>query len=250
VENVIEVQEIKNDQIVLARDTTPNGLLALAIQKDLDIEKLTKLMELQERWQANEAKKAWVSAMSKFKENPPQVYKDMLVSYQSGSNTIEYTHASLGNAVSEITKALSNFGLFANWKQSQTPEGKVTVTCIVTHKDGHSEETSLTSGADTSGGKNAIQAIGSANTYLQRYTLFSITGLAPLEKDDDGKGAYIIYLSDDEIKSVQEWIDESGANKVEFLKYMKVESLEKMPYTDYAKAIRLLKERKENKGKK
>jgi len=53
---------------------------------------------------------------------------------------------------------------------------------------GHSESTSIIGTADTSGGKNSIQGIGSAITYLQRYSLFSILGLAASESDDDGAG--------------------------------------------------------------
>lgn len=42
---------------------------------------------------------------------------------------------------------------------------------------------------DGSGSKNAVQAIGSTNTYLQRYTLFSVLGLASVDMDDDANGA-------------------------------------------------------------
>jgi len=52
---------------------------------------------------------------------------------------------------------------------------------------GHSESVTLQSATDDSGKKNNIQALGSAITYLQRYTLLSITGLATEDQDDDGK---------------------------------------------------------------
>jgi hypothetical protein len=47
----------------------------------------------------------------------------------------------------------------------------------------------LTSGPDTSGSKNPIQALGSAVSYLQRYTLLSLAGLATEDQDDDGATA-------------------------------------------------------------
>jgi len=56
--------------------TTPAQLLAIAVDKDADIDKLTKLMELQERWEANEARKAYVQAMNEFKASPPEIFKD------------------------------------------------------------------------------------------------------------------------------------------------------------------------------
>jgi hypothetical protein len=53
---------------------------------------------------------------------------------------------------------------------------------------GHSERTTLSATADTSGSKNSIQAIGSTVTYLQRYTLLAAVGLAA-GGDDDGQAA-------------------------------------------------------------
>ena len=52
------------------------------------------------------------------------------------------------------------------------------MTCVLSHRDGHFEETTLTAGRDDSGKKNAIQQVGSTITYLQRYTLKAALGLA------------------------------------------------------------------------
>ena len=165
--------------------TTPGALLQIAIQKDFDIERLSKLMELQERWEKNEARKAYFAAMTAFKKNPPQIIKDMHVEYQSAKGKTSYRHASLGNVVGTITQALSDHDLSANWKTETN--GKVRVTCTVSHVLGYSESTTIEAGADVSGGKNAIQAIGSTITYLQRYTLLAICGLATNEFEDDGR---------------------------------------------------------------
>jgi hypothetical protein len=64
----------------------------------------------------------------------------------------------------------------------------VTVSCIISHRAGHSEENSLSARHDTSGNKNPIQALGSAVTYLQRYTLKAAVGVAAAA-DDDGQTA-------------------------------------------------------------
>ena len=54
---------------------TPNQLLAMAVEQGADVDKLEKLLQLQERWEANEAKKAFVAAMNAFKANPPEILK-------------------------------------------------------------------------------------------------------------------------------------------------------------------------------
>lgn len=41
---------------------------------------------------------------------------------------------------------------------------------------------------DTGPGRNAIQARGSAKSYLERYTLTAILGLSAQDSDDDGAG--------------------------------------------------------------
>jgi len=172
---------------------TESPLLAAAalVQADgnMDVAKLKELLDLQERWDATQAKKAFVRAMAEFKANPPEILKDRHVKYTTSKGITEYDHATLNNVTTIINKVLSNHGLTASWITEQVDK-EIKVTCKVTHVDGHSEETSLTAAPDASGGKNSIQAIGSTVTYLRRYTLEAITGIASKDiGDDDGKGA-------------------------------------------------------------
>ena len=79
-------------------------------------------------------------------------------------------------------------GLSFRWRTDQR-DANVFVTCIIAHKDGHYEETTLCAGPDTSGGKKSgIKAMGSTVTYLQRYTLKAAVGVAA-SHDDDGTAA-------------------------------------------------------------
>ncbi|MFX0135465.1 MAG: ERF family protein [Candidatus Hodarchaeota archaeon] len=175
---------VENNNIVPYQ--SPGALLAIAIQKDFDIDRLSKLMDLQERWEKNEAKKAFVAAMTEFKKNPPQIIKDMHVEFQTTKGKTSYNHASLGNVVGAVTEALSQHQMSANWQTEQN-QNAVKVTCNITHVAGHTESISITAPPDTSGTKNTIQAIGSTITYLQRYTLLAICGLATNEFEDDGR---------------------------------------------------------------
>ena len=160
---------------------SPAEMIRQAISGGADLEKLEKLLSLQERWEANEGKKAFHRAMAAFKLDPPNIEKDRKVAYLN----VKYNHASLANVTQKINEALSRHGLSASWIVKQN--GAVSVTCKITHEQGHSEETTLTAPADATGSKNAIQSIGSTITYLERYTLLALTGLATHEMDDDGK---------------------------------------------------------------
>jgi hypothetical protein len=158
----------------------PLVMVERALQQNSSVETLAKLMELAERWQANEARNAYVVAMNAFKKNPPTLLKNKHVQF---GNT-NYDHATLDNVVDTITAGLSRHGLSHSWKVEQT-DARIKVTCVITHELGHSESVSMEAGADTSGSKNSIQAIGSAVTYLQRYTLLSATGMAAKGTDND-----------------------------------------------------------------
>jgi len=174
-------------EIVRGEAITPMGILQMAISQGADIEKLEKLMAMQERWEANEAKKAFNVAMAKFKEKPPKITKDKHVRFQTQKGVTEYDHSTLGHVCDQITAGLSAVGITHKWVPKQTG-GKISVTCILTHALGYSdpEPPMLEAPTDESGSKNAIQGIGSAVTYLQRYTLLCAVGMAS-GLDTDGK---------------------------------------------------------------
>lgn len=208
----------------VSTQVTPMQLLSIAMDQNADIDKLTKLMELQERWEASEAKKSYVKAMSEFKRDIPKITKDKHVEY---GNT-KYDHASLANVVNTLSTALSDYGLSHSWSTSQN-DGVIKVTCIITHKDGHSESVSLQGIPDASGAKNTIQAIGSTVSYLQRYTLLSATGAATSEMDDDAQSAGQIK---DEIEARQQALDDAVARNKESIAFLK----EQLAMNDYSAA--------------
>lgn len=171
---------------------SPGQLVSQLMQQggSMDLSAMERLMGLQERWDANEAKKAYHQAMAAFKQNPPTIYKDRHVDFTTQKGRTAYDHASIGNVVKQIVASLAEHDLSHSWTTEQREGGQVAVTCTITHKLGHSESVTLQAGRDESNGKNSIQALGSAITYLQRYTLLAITGLAVEDgSDDDGQGA-------------------------------------------------------------
>lgn len=169
---------------------TPMGMLQIAVEKGASVEQLERLMALQERYEANEAKKEFVSAMTRFKENPLVIEKNATVDFTSTKGRTHYKHATLANVCDVIGPVLSSVGISHRWETEQLPEGgAIRVTCILTHARGHSEKVFLQAGRDESGNKNNIQAVGSTVTYLQRYTLLAATGMAVADqRDDDGSG--------------------------------------------------------------
>lgn len=163
----------------------PAQLLQIAINQNADLDRLQKLMDMQLQWEANEARKAFTQAMVEFKQHPPEIIKDKLVAF-SGT---EYMHATIGNVCDKVIAALAKVGISHKWEPTQSG-ADITVTCVLTHRLGHSERTTMSSMADNSGKKNGIQSIASTTTYLSRYSLLMACGLATKDQeDDDGRGA-------------------------------------------------------------
>lgn len=209
---------------------TPAVLLEMAVQQNADIDKLSKLMELQERWEANEARKAYTIAMARFREDCPAIDKT-----REAHNS---KYAGLAETIKQIRNAMSDNGLSHSWVTKQDGEA-ISVTCCITHVMGHSECTSMTAPPDKTGSKNTIQAIGSTVTYLERYTLFAILGLASQDEDTDGN-LPIDYISPEQAANIRALIEEVKANEINFLKWLKADSIEHIQASAYDVCVKQL----------
>ena len=78
----------------------------------------------------------------------------------------------------------------------------MSVICTISHWQGHAESTKLSAAPDNSGSKNSIQAIGSTISYLERYTLLALTGLATHDMDDDGNAASVEPITENQIAEI------------------------------------------------
>lgn len=161
---------------------TPAELLTLAVSKDLDIDKLGKLMELQKQYNEDMARKAFFTAIGDFQATVPEIRKSKKVSFKETT----YHFAPLSDITRQIKDACKNCGLSYRWEIQDTKE-EIKVTCLVTHTAGHTEKTTMTAAPDLTGSKNPIQGRGSAIEYLKRYTLIGALGLSTADSDVDGQ---------------------------------------------------------------
>lgn len=177
---------------LVKHETTPDQLLELAVNKDLDIEKLSKLMEMRKQWKEGLAREAFFNALVTFQSNCPELRKNKKVSFptKDGSKT-EYGYAPLADIIRQIKTVIKSVDIAYRWEIADNGES-IIVTCLVTHKDGHTEKTTMSAKADTSGSKNAIQARGSAIEYLKRYTLIGALGISTADSDVDGEQPLVI----------------------------------------------------------
>ena len=176
--------EVASQPAAPAADNDPMQLLIAGVNSGVSPERFEQLMTLKERYDAEQARKAFANDMAQFKANPPRVVKD---AYNA---QYESWYTSIGNLVGSINAELGKAGFTARWDYDQQSNG-IYVTCVLTHRMGHSESARLFGPADESGKKNQLQQIKSTTTYLRSATFEAVTGIATNDRsaDDDGNSA-------------------------------------------------------------
>lgn len=161
---------------------TPDRLIALAIEHGADVDRLGKLMDLQERWQAGQARMAYFDALSRFQSACPAIPKSKQVKNRDGSK--RYAYAPLDTIIKTLREPLQKHGFSYRW-QTDHAEDSLRVTCYLMHAAGHEESAVVTIPGITGHGTNAAQDEGSAITYGRRYSLINVLGIV-VDEDDDG----------------------------------------------------------------
>ena len=227
--------------------TTPMSMIERAVDKGADVAMIEKLMELAERHDRNLGRRAFDQAIASAKAEFPEIRKNKTVDFSTAKGRTHYRHEDMAEIARAVDPVLSRYGLSYRYRTQQDGRS-VTVTCILSHKDGYSEETTLSSAADESGNKNHLQAVGSAATYLQRYTLKMALGLAATE-DDDGRRADAAKLIDaDQFQVLQDLIEEASADVPKLLKFLGAETLEEMTVTQFSTAVSALRKKAKKAG--
>jgi hypothetical protein len=221
---------------------TPMEMLADAIGRGASIDILEKLMALQERWERNLARKAFDAAIAEAGADIKPIARN-----RTGHNSKKY--ADFSAIATMVDPILSKHGLRYRFNTKQA-DGQIHVTCVLTHRDGHHEETTLSGPADTSGNKNAIQSIGSTLTYLQRYSLVQMLGLAAADDDDGNAAGAGGPVNDEQAEKLTKLIMDTGSDLNIFLKRFKAESISDFPAAKYFEAVGMLETKRQSKGAK
>lgn len=227
---------------VPAADTTdPMGMVYQLIAHGASVDAVERMIDMSERIAREKAKRAFDEAIAGAKAEIPPILKNRVVDFTSSKGRTNYRHEDMGEIAKTVDPILAKFGLSYRFR-TQTESKMVKVTCVVSHRDGHSEENSLTAGHDESGNKNSIQAVGSAITYLQRYTLKAALGLSASNDDDAGKAGQRPddLLKPDQIEIIKDLIDKTGTEIEKFCEAFKVDAIGHLTVRDFDSACKSL----------
>lgn len=167
---------------------TQQRLIELALTTPDGLEKMEKLIQMQNAAEAKQAKKLFMVAMADLQTVMPVIKKRKV------NNHNKSKFASLDDIVLTIQPFLAKFGFSYRWEQqfSTTDSPNIRVTCIVSHVGGHSESSMIQGAPDNSGSqgnanKTQVQGNISTVTYLRRATLTGVFGIACADEDIDGR---------------------------------------------------------------
>lgn len=158
----------------------------LASNPNVDVAKLEKLLDMQERILDRNAKAAFEAAYAQMQAEIPEIDERGRIAVKGVQRS---TYAKLEDIHAAVKPILKKFG-FAIRHRTEFPEGKANIIRIVGilgHAEGHSEESAFEAPMDRSDYRTDIQSMGSTVSYGRRYTTLDLLNISTRGMDNDGQ---------------------------------------------------------------
>lgn len=203
----------------------------------VDIDKMERLFAMRERMQAQQAKAAYLAALAEMQPKLPAIDKRGEINIGSGKPQKYALWEDINEAIRPI---LAAHGFSLTHRISQTQD-RMSVTAVLGHCAGHTEETSISLPIDATGSKNNVQGWGSSAQYGRRYTGVTILNITTRGEDDDGKAAGAgETITDAQYNTIMDLITATQSDTERFCRYMGVEGVAKIPASKYQRAVEAL----------
>lgn len=183
--------EVKDVALVPAQPAT-EGLVSvierLAARPEVDVAKLEKIIELQERIIDRNAKAEFDAAFAEMAPQIPQINEKGQIVVKGA---VRSTYAPLEDIHDVIKPICARYG-FAVRHRTEWPAEKpniIRIVGILSHRSGHSEESVFEAKLDASEYRTDIQSQGSTVSYGRRYTTIDLLNISTRRQDNDGATA-------------------------------------------------------------
>lgn len=219
----------------------------------VDIDKMERLMLMQERALERRARAAYAEALAMLQPELPSVARNGKIVVRDKNNPnkiIQSTGYALWEDTNDAIKpVLAKHGFSLSFKVGMAADGKITVTGVLMHREGHQEETTITLPHDATGSKNAVQAVGSSTSYGKRYTAGMLLNLTSHGEDDDANGSdQPAVISEEQVIILRELIEATNSDRARFLKHIKVDDLADIRADKFDFVLGLLKDKEQRRG--
>lgn len=207
---------------------------------EVDIAKLSQLLDVQERILSKNAETEFNISLAEMQPSLPQVEKE-----GTGHNS---KYAKFEHIMEAIGPLLAKHGFSISYS-TEMQDKQVIVTGKLSHRAGHSQSVSIPLPLDTSGNKQAIQAMGSTLSYGRRYALGLLLNIVTKDEDDDGKSASAGgFISHEQAVEIDLILRETKSDIPAFLKWIGADSVPEVTAKNYARAIAFLRKKQNAKN--
>lgn len=162
-------------------------LLRMAIEKDLDIDKLKALMDLRDRDERFRAERDFEEHFAVMQKDYIPAYKSKDVKTNGGKTA--YSYCPLPQILAVYAPILARHGFSYRWEEVEIEgKGEKRTTCFLSGY-GFSRQASISLPyGETNQLVNATQARGATSEYGRRYTFMNVTGcIVADDTDSDGR---------------------------------------------------------------
>lgn len=169
----------KQNAITVKQEVVPmtaESLIAQAIDKNIDVASMEKLLEMRRTMKQEWAQQQFDRSMAAFQAEMPTIEKK-----KQGYN---YKYADLTAIVEQTREYLAKNGFSYSFDTDETERGLI-IYCIIKHVDGHSEKSKAFIDKETTTKMNSSQQSGSVMTYGKRYAFVNALGILTGDEDTD-----------------------------------------------------------------
>lgn len=209
----------------------------VAMDPSVSIDRLEQLMAMKERLDAKAAEQAFAAAFSEASAEFPSIP-------MNGRGDKQKPYALLKDIIGHTRPVLSRHGLALSFGIESHPD-KVIVTAELMHVGGYRKTTAIELPKDQTGSKNAVQAVGSSQTYGQRYTAQALLGLSLGDdtEDDGGAAGGSSTINATQFFELRNLIEEASADEPKLCEFLKVKNLEELPERMFGNAVAALRKK-------
>lgn len=214
-----------------------------ATNPEIDMNKMERLWQMYKEESARQAEAKFNTAFAQMQSELPEIREGGQIRHDK---KLISTYGRWDEDINPVIKPVLQKHGFAISFRIDTKE-KITVEAVLCHEAGHCIRTSIVLPSDTSGSKNAVQAVASSVSYGKRYTAGALLNITTCGMDDDGQAAgKAATITDEQAMTMQALQEDVGADKQKFFSYLttkcktEIKAFKDIPAVHYASAITAL----------
>lgn len=179
-----------NEQLATIQQQPPTtgALIAAAIQSGItkeNVDVVERLCALKEREQKADAERAFAAAFAALQSETPKITACKVVPDREGN--AKYSYAPYEEIWKAVRPLLTKYNFAVSYDQD-IADGRVIVTCKLSHIGGHSQSNRFQCRIGSGPPKaSEAQGDGAATTYAKRFALCAALGIMIEQNDTDGK---------------------------------------------------------------